>query len=62
MNNDLVLSEIPSSEWLSLNQFLQELKEIDSQCVSVYYPYGKGHDIIGLLQETKKTELIEKIE
>jgi len=61
MNKELVLSEIPSSEWLSLNQFLQELKEIDSQCVSVYYPYGKGQDIIGLLQETKKTELIEKI-
>jgi peptide chain release factor subunit 1 len=62
MNRDLTLSEISSSEWISLNQFLQEIKEIDSLCISVYYPYGKGQEIIGLFQETKKSELLERIE
>mgnify|MGYP000869281512 CR=1 FL=1 len=55
-------SKISSSEWLSLNQFLQELKEINTQCISVYYPYGKGQDTIQLLQETNRSELLEKIE
>ena len=56
------LSEITSSEWLSLNQFVQELKEVNSKCVSVYYPYGKGTETISLLQETKRKESFEKIE
>ena len=55
-------SEISSSEWLSLNQFLQELKEINTQCISVYYPYGKGQNTIQLLQETSRSELLKKIE
>ena len=56
------LSEITSSEWLSLNQFVQELKEINSKCISVYYPYGKGKDTIQLLQETSRSESLKKIE
>jgi len=55
-------SEISSVEWLSLNQFLYEIKQIDSACVSIYYPYGKGTEAISLLQETKRTESLEKIE
>ena len=55
-------SEISSSEWLSLNQFLQELKKINTQCISVYYPYGKGQNTIQLLQETNRSELLKKIE
>ncbi|NNM03230.1 MAG: peptide chain release factor 1, partial [Nitrosopumilus sp.] len=31
-------------------------------CVSVYYPYGKGMETISLLQETKRSESLEKIE
>ncbi len=56
------LSEISSSEWLSLNQFLQELKKINTPCISVYYPYGKGQDTIQLLQETNRSESFKKIE
>ena len=56
------LNEIPSSEWLSINQFVQELKEVNSQCISVYYPYGKGKDTIQLLHETSRSEILEKIE
>lgn len=55
-------SEISSSEWLSLNQFLYELKQVNSTCVSVYYPYGKGSDVVSLLQESKRDDAIEKIE
>ncbi len=55
-------SEVTPSEWLSINQFLYEIKQIDSECVSVYYPYGKGHEAISLLQETKRKESLEKIE
>lgn len=62
MKNNLESSEISSSEWLSLNQFLHEIKQINSSCVSVYYPYGKGQETISLLQETKKNESFEKIE
>jgi len=62
MKNNPELSEVSSAEWLSLNQFLYEIKQIDSACVSVYYPYGKGADTISLLQETKRTESLEKIE
>ena len=62
MEKNLESSEISSSEWLSLNQFLYEVKQIDSPCVSVYYPYGKGQDTISLLEETKRKEPFEKIE
>jgi len=62
MKNNLESSEISSAEWLSLNQFLYEIKQVNSACVSVYYPYGKGQDTISLLQETKRTESLEKIE
>ena len=62
MTKNSTLSEIAPSEWLSLNQFVQELKEINSQCISVYYPYGKGVDTIQLLQETSRSELLKKIE
>ena len=55
-------SEISSSEWLSINQFLFEIKQVDSACVSIYYPYGKGEDTISLLQKTKRREPFEKIE
>ncbi len=62
MKNNLESFTISSSEWLSLNQFLYEIKQIDSLCVSVYYPYGKGQETISLLQETKRNESFEKIE
>jgi len=62
VKNSLESSEISSSEWLSLNQFLYEMKQIDLPCVSVYYPYGKGNETISLLQETNRTESFEKIE
>ena len=62
MTESSALSEITPSEWLSLNQFVQELKEINSQCISVYYPYGKGKDTIQLLQETTRSESLKKIE
>ena len=55
-------SEISSSEWLMLNQFLHEIKQINTACVSVYYPFGKGHEMISLLEETKRNQSIEKIE
>jgi len=62
VKNNLESSEISSAEWLSLNQFLYEVKQIDSKCVSVYYPYGKGQETISLLQETKRKEPFEIIE
>ncbi len=62
MKNNLDSSEISSVEWLSLNQFLYEVKQIDTTCVSVYYPYGKGQETISLLQETKRKEQFEIIE
>ena len=61
MKHDLESSEISSSEWLSLNQFLYEIKQVNSPCVSVYYPYGKGDQTISLLQENKRNETFEKI-
>ncbi len=61
MKRDLESSEISSSEWLSLNQFLYEIKQVNSPCVSVYYPYGKGDQTILLLQENKRNETFEKI-
>ena len=62
MSSSVGPSEINSSEWLSINQFVQELKEINSQCISVYYPYGKGKDTIQLLHETSRSEVLKKIE
>jgi len=62
VKNNPESSEISSSEWLSLNQFLHEIKQINSSCVSIYYPYGKGQETISLLQETKRNESFEKIE
>ena len=55
-------TQISSEEWLSLNQFLYEIKKIDSTCISVYYPYGKGKDTISLMQETQRSEPLERIE
>ncbi|MCV0399259.1 MAG: peptide chain release factor 1 [Nitrosarchaeum sp.] len=55
-------SEIFSSEWLLLNQFLHKMKEVSTSCVSVYYPYGRGHETISLLDETKQNAEVEKIE
>ena len=60
--NSLESSEISSTEWISINQFLHEIKSIDSTCVSVYYPYGKGTEIISLLNENKRDEIVERIE
>jgi len=62
VKNNLESLEISSPEWLSLNQFLYEVKQIDSPCVSVYYPYGKGKETISLLRETKRKEPFEIIE
>ncbi len=62
MKNSLKPSEISSSEWLSLNRFLYEIKQINYPSVSVYYPYGKGKETISLLRENKRSESIEKIE
>jgi peptide chain release factor subunit 1 len=47
---------------MSVNQFLYEIKQINSTCVSVYYPYGKGQETISLLHETKQSDTIERIE
>lgn len=62
MKTPLGSLEITPLEWMSLNQFLHEVKKINSQCVSVYYPYGKGRDTISLLQETKRNKALERIE
>ncbi len=62
MKKNLESSEISSSEWFTLNQFLHDVKQIDSTCISVYYPYGKGQETISLLEETKRNESLEKIE
>ena len=62
MKNKLEVNEVSPKEWFSLNQVLHEVKEIDSECISVYYPYGKGEQIISLLEETKRKESLEKIE
>ena len=57
-----MISEIEHTEWLKLNQFLHEIKKINSPCVTVYYPYGKGSETISLLQSTTRNETFEKIE
>ena len=61
MNDAIKPSEIPPFEWISINQFLHEIKNIDSQCISVYYPYGKGSETISLLEETRRNETLERI-
>ena len=55
-------SEISPSEWLTLNQFLHGLKQINTSCISVYCPYGKEQETISLLRDTKRSLLVEKIE
>ena len=62
LKNSLEFSEVSSSEWLSLNQFLHEIKQVDSTCISVYYPYGKGDQTISLLHENKRNDIVKKIE
>jgi len=62
MKRELESSKIKPSEWLSINQFLYEIKQVDRATVSVYYPYGKGDQTISLLKETKRNEQLEKIE
>ena len=62
MDYNIEPSRISSSEWLSLNQFLFNIKQVNSPCVSVYYPFGKGGDTISLLKETKRKKDFEKIE
>ncbi len=62
MKNHLNSLEISATEWLSLNRFLYEIKQITSSCVSVYYPYGMGQETISLLRETKRKEPFEIIE
>ena len=62
MKESLEISEINPSEWLSLNQFLFKMKQVDFPCVSVYYPYGKGNDMVSLIRESKRSESFEKIE
>ena len=57
-----MISEIKHTEWLTLNQFLHEIKKINLPCVTVYYPYGKGSETISLLQSTTRNETFEKIE
>lgn len=55
-------SIIQSSEWLSINQFLHDLKQIDSSCISLYYPLGREQETISLLKKTQRNKLLEKIE
>ena len=55
-------SIIEPSEWLSLNQFIHDIKHVDSQCISVYYPYGKGKETISRLQKTHRNKQLEKVE
>jgi len=55
-------SEISPSEWLRINQFMHELNKINFPCVSVYYPYGKGQEMVSLLEETRRSQSIEEIE
>ena len=55
-------SEISPSEWLRINQFINELNKINSPCISVYYPYGKGQEMVSLLEETRRSQSIEEIE
>lgn len=62
MKRETVQSEITPSEWLSINQFLYEIKQVNNTTVSVYYQHGKGKETISLLKETKRNEQIEKIE
>ncbi len=60
--NGLEYSNISPTEWFLLHQFLYDLKKINSNCLSVYYQYGKEKEIISLLKERKRTPQFEKIE
>lgn len=62
MKNSPNTDKISPLEWLSVNRFLYEIKQIDTSCISVYYPYGKGQETVSLLEETKRNEFFEKIE
>lgn len=62
MNDNLKHLEISPSEWISLNQFLHELKQINTFCVSVYYQLGKEKETISLLQQTERADFLEQIE
>lgn len=62
MEKTLRPSEISPDEWLSLNQFLYEIRQVDSTCVSVYYPRGKEDETVSLLQETQRTKQLKLIE
>ena len=62
MKSDLESSEISSTEWLSLNQSLHELKQVNSKCLSIFYPLHKEKETISLLQQTRRNEYFEKIE
>lgn len=62
MESNLESSQIAPSEWLLLNQFLHEIKQVNSPCISVYYPYGSGRQTISLLQDNKRAESLEDIE
>ncbi len=55
-------SQITPSEWLLLNQFLYEIKKVNSPCISVYYPYGSGKQTISMLHDSKRDESFEEIE
>ena len=61
MKNELESIEISPDEWLSLNQFVHELKQINFPCLSVFYPLGKEKEIVSLLKETKRNTYFEKI-
>ncbi len=55
-------SEISPAEWISLNQFLHEIRQVESPCISVYYPYGKGKETIAMMRETRRGEKMERVE
>ena len=55
-------SHISPAEWFELNQILIELKKVNAPSITVYYPFGKGKDIVSLLEEKKRTSQLEKIE
>lgn len=50
-------SEVSPSEWFSLSQFLHEIRQVDSPCISAYYPYGRGGEMISYIRETRRAPL-----
>lgn len=62
MIDELQSCEISPSEWISINQFIQEIKKINFPCITVYYPFGKDKETILLMNETKRDENLERIE